>query len=645
MIAVPSAPMRTIGWLDLNQRFLAAELRRIAAYLDVRAEVPGAAAAVTDAEGAITEVRDELENDAAIDLVASAFGLTVFERDVLLLAAAVELDAGIAHRCLAATGMPAASFGLALSTLPGAHWTALLPDGPLRALRLVEVEARDSLVANPVRVAESVLHALAGIETIDPALAPLLARPREVSIASTTQLTAVERLSRLAGQATSFRYQLVGDDPDGQTDVAARAMRRLGRGLWLLTAADIPADTASRRAFAVTWNRDAALSGASLLVVDGGQPELTADFVDQVVGIVGVATRQPAGLEHEDARFELDRPLPLEQRELWLEALGEDGIDEANLSLLASQFRLSARGIWDAATRVVSARLLDQDLSPVAAARPAPEVGRLGDLGTWLEPRATWSHLVLPPDQVSILREIVAQVLGRTTVYESWGFRSRAADGLGIAALFEGDSGTGKTLAAEVVANELGLWVLRVDLASVVSKYIGETEKNIAKVFEAAEGTGAVILFDEAEALFGKRSEVRDSHDRYANIEVAYLLQRIESYRGLAILTSNAKSSIDRAFLRRLRFVVRFPFPNQGQREQIWRASFPAAAPTANLDFGKLSHLNLAGGDIRNIALAAAFLAAGASEPVSMAHLRAATRRELEKLGRPPSEADTRGWL
>ena len=281
----------------------------------------------------------------------------------------------------------------------------------------------------------------------------------------------------------------------------------------------------------------------------------------------------------------------------------------------------------------------------MSAARPLRIASDVGELATVIEPRASWADLILPDDQVALLRELVGHVRGRTTVHERWGFRSRAVDGLGIAALFEGESGTGKSLAAEVVASDLGMSLLRVDLATVVSKYIGETEKNVARVFTAAEASGAIILFDEAEALFGKRSEVRDSHDRYANIEIAYLLQRMETYRGLAILTSNAKSSLDRAFQRRLRFIVRFPFPDQVGRERIWRASIPADAPQRGLTFGKLARLNVAGGDIRNIALGAAFRAAAESKPISMAHVRDAARREMEKLGRQPSDADTRGWL
>ena len=230
-------------------------------------------------------------------------------------------------------------------------------------------------------------------------------------------------------------------------------------------------------------------------------------------------------------------------------------------------------------------------------------------------------------------------------MYENWGFASKGSRGLGISALFAGESGTGKTMAAEVLAQELRLDLYRIDLSSVVSKYIGETEKNLRRVFDAAEDSGAILLFDEADALFGKRSEVRDSHDRYANIEVSYLLQRMEAYRGLAILTTNLKAALDTAFLRRLRFVVQFPFPDAAQREAIWRNIFPTATPTDGIDYAKLAKLNLAGGNIRNIALNAAFLAAEASEPVRMLHLLQAAHSEAAKRERPLADAETRGWV
>jgi SpoVK/Ycf46/Vps4 family AAA+-type ATPase len=199
-------------------------------------------------------------------------------------------------------------------------------------------------------------------------------------------------------------------------------------------------------------------------------------------------------------------------------------------------------------------------------------------------------------------------------------------------------------MAAEVLALELRLDLYRIDLSAVVSKYIGETEKNLRRVFDAAEEGGAILLFDEADALFGKRSEVKDSHDRHANIEVSYLLQRMEAYRGLAILTTNLKDSLDGAFLRRLRFIVEFPFPSAAERAEIWRRVFPAATPTELLDVEKLARINLAGGSIRNVALNAAFLAAEAGEPVRMKHLLEAVRSEYAKDHKPLPEAEVRGW-
>ncbi len=260
--------------------------------------------------------------------------------------------------------------------------------------------------------------------------------------------------------------------------------------------------------------------------------------------------------------------------------------------------------------------------------------GGLDALAQRIDSHATFDDLVVPASVSSQLREIASQLRHRQRVYDEWGFGARDSRGLGIAALFSGESGTGKTLAAEAIANEARLDLYRIDLACVVSKYIGETEKNLSRVFDAAEHSGAVLLFDEADALFGKRSEVKDSHDRYANIEVAYLLQRVESYRGLAILTTNMKSALDRAFLRRIRFIVQFPFPDEAAREQIWRRQFPSNAPLDRIDFSAMSRLQLSGGSIRSVAVNAAFHAAAHGEAIGQDALMTAARAEFAKLER-----------
>ena len=256
-----------------------------------------------------------------------------------------------------------------------------------------------------------------------------------------------------------------------------------------------------------------------------------------------------------------------------------------------------------------------------------------------------WNDLVLPQLQVKTLREIAIHVRQRPKVYETWGFAAKSARDLGPSALFAGLSGTGKTMAAEVLANELCLDLYRIDLSSVVSKYIGETEKNLHWVFDAVEAGGTILLFDEADALFGKRTEVKDAHDRYANIQASYLLRRIEAYRGLVILTSNMKYALDSAFLRRIRFIVRFAFPDAAHRAEIWRRIFPPETPTEGLDVDKLARLSVAGGNIRNIALNAAFLAADEGGLVQMKHLQLAARSEYIKLEKPLNEAEIHGWV
>jgi SpoVK/Ycf46/Vps4 family AAA+-type ATPase len=363
---------------------------------------------------------------------------------------------------------------------------------------------------------------------------------------------------------------------------------------------------------------------------------------------------------HPVITFDVRKPGVNEQRTIWQNVLGSVHLN-GHIDALVSQFNLSASAIHSVGAAVLSTNkeMLslagDPDTSAEAerddlgkllwdACRVEARPG-LDDLAQRIEPIADWDNLVLPKAQQQLLREIAAHVRQRTTVYETWGFSAGSTRGLGISALFAGASGTGKTLAAEVLAHELQLDLYRIDLSSVVSKYVGETEKNLRRVFDAAEEGGAILLFDEADALFGKRSEVKDSHDRYANIEVSYLLQRMEVYRGLAILTTNLKSALDTAFLRRIRFVVQFPFPDAEQRAEIWQRILPRRLPTENLDMGKLARLNVAGGNIRNIALNAAFLAADAHEPVRMTHLLRAAYTEYAKLEKPLTEAEIGGWI
>lgn len=310
-----------------------------------------------------------------------------------------------------------------------------------------------------------------------------------------------------------------------------------------------------------------------------------------------------------------------------------------SLDLLAECFRFDESQILDAvhtATNLAAYRqepLQTEHLFEAARARSGHE---LSNLARKVRPVYGWDDIVLNDDAVTQLREICRRVTTRQRVLGKWGFARKLSGGKGVNALFYGHSGTGKTMAAEVIASELRLDLYKIDLAGVVSKYIGETEKNLDRIFSAAETANAILLFDEADALFGKRSEVKDSHDRYANLEISYLLQKMEQYEGVAILATNLRQNLDDAFVRRLAFMVSFPFPDEASRLRIWRGIWPKAAPlAADVDLEYLAAtFRLSGGNIRNIALAAAFEAAEAGSSISMRHLLDATRREFQKLGK-----------
>jgi hypothetical protein len=369
--------------------------------------------------------------------------------------------------------------------------------------------------------------------------------------------------------------------------------------------------------------------------------------VDAISGHVILTGDGPAAVAHRDlVRVIAEGPDMPERVELWRHALGPVAASlDGAVERVACEFDLSQAQI-DAVARQVRRVARDGHDNGDALWQVAQSVSRtrLDGRAERIVPRAGWADLVLPSAQMDALRLMATQLRNRQQVYAEWGFARQSTRGLGISALFAGPSGTGKTMAAEVLARELAFELYRIDLSQVVSKYIGETEKNLKQVFDTAECGGTILLFDEADALFGRRSAVRDSHDRYANIEVSYLLQRMESFRGLAILTTNMKNALDPAFLRRIRFVVQFPFPDGSQRAEIWRRAFPQSTPTENLDIPRLARLNVAGGNIRNIAMNAAFLAADASEPVRMSHLLRAARTEYVKLERTLTDGEIAGW-
>jgi hypothetical protein len=601
------------------------------------------------------------KSDACHRVLARIFGLTSFEAGVLLLCLAAELHPEAAELCAAAHNdarLRFPTFQLALRTFEDAHWSATLPQSALRRWNLIEIGTGDNFLAAQLTLAEPVLHFLTGTPALDERLLPLLEAVAPPQILPSCYRAQAEKLVALLAESREQAVvaHLTGSATLGKHAVAALAAASVGMRLYALDAAHLPTARKDREFVQHLLERDAALLGFTLLVDVGhagaAEAAAAAQLADTFEGSAllcgdGVPALRRSRVE----RVVLDRPDPASQQALWNFALGDAAARcNGHVERVSTQFSLDCEEILrtgDAVRRrMEAATASDPDAGEqLLASCRAGARGALDVLAQRIAPRAGWQDIVVPEAVLESLHAIAAQVRQQGKVLERWGFAAQTSRGLGISALFHGSSGTGKTLAAEVLARDLGLDLWRIDLSQTVSKYIGETEKNLRSIFDAAENTGSILLFDEADALFGRRSEVRDSHDRYANIEVSYLLQRIEAYRGLAILTSNLRGNLDTAFLRRVTFFVSFPFPDQNLRRSIWERIFPSAMPAEHLDYAKLARLNLAGGNIRNIALNAAYIAADLDQPVRMEHLLAAARRECAKIERPLTATETGGWV
>jgi hypothetical protein len=630
-----------------------------------------------DIVAAFPAVRSWLEGKPArtvpetrADRLATLFGLDDFARNVVLLAAYAALEPEAARLIGELQGdsrRVAPTVGLALARVPGAHWSAFGGQAPLRTWGLIHAGSGEALTGAALELAPSVMFFLLGSPEISEELA-LSAR----LIDPPTGLTPAR--SRLAAEIAARIVpgreeivQLCGPDPAGKQQAAARAGKAAGQPVYGLNALALPGAMSDVARVAQMWRRDLGLTGARLLVdaADLAETRPLILFAEMLRTPFLIAAPDAVSLGRlPSIRLDMPRPTTAEQMPIWERQLGPLARKlNGSVEKLASHFAVSPELIQSVAAELNQA--IDASKAKPAGKRAGKGTGkaaldldriawqacrqfarpRMDDLARRVEGSARWEDLILPEAQMRTLRAIAAQVRHRTTVYERWGFAERSMGrGLGVSALFAGPSGAGKTMAGEVLGAELDLDVYRIDLSAIVSKWIGETEKNLRRVFDAAEEGCAILQFDEADALFGKRSEVKDSHDRHANIEVSYLLQRLEEYRGLSILTTNLRNNIDPAFLRRLRFIVDFAFPEARERVEIWRGIFPRQTPLDGLDFERLGQLSLAGGSIRNIAIAAAFLAAEQESRVGMPQILAAAKTEYEKTGRTMTGAELRGW-
>ena len=593
----------------------------------------------------------------ALCVLAEQARLDSLEKDLLLAAAAPALDGafGQAFAELSDDGRrPYASLHLALGLFVEGATDRLLaadcltPARPLRSLRLVDVDddAGGPLLTRRLGVDERIADYLRGLNRPDARVVPFLSPvSAPLSTGSIDRLAQgiTERVARDQGWST---VNLVGASDAGARELARSVCAGLGLDLLALDISKLAGSSeAERRTILALLGREAMLGGIALLVDTAGvEPRSpAAATVDEMIEraaatLFVISAERWTGLSeaHRTAHvIAVPRPTRLEQRVLWSAALATRPHSmNGELDAIVQQFDFGPGAIAETVER--ASRTVDEITARDLWRSCREQMGAgLAELAHRVTPSYGWDDIVVTDDVRAQLTELADQVALRARVYEGWGFGSQLGRGRGITALFAGPSGTGKTMAAEILARHLELDLYRIDLAGVVSKYIGETEKNLRRVFDAAERTGAILFFDEADALFGSRTEVRDSHDRYANVEVNYLLQRMEDYAGLAILATNRRTALDTAFIRRLRFVITFPVPGPDDRRRIWERVFPAQAELSDIQYGFLSRLEVTGGNIRSIAVNAAFLAAAEHKPVTMAHLIRAAAREYTKLSKP----------
>jgi SpoVK/Ycf46/Vps4 family AAA+-type ATPase len=649
--------MRSSEWSDLSRSYFNHEVARLMTYIEqAQSEQPP------------TLSRPPLERlnrpFVALEQLTYTFNLNTLEWALLLLCATWEISLNLKKNCEALFDQPfpAPTRGLAL-VLFGGEYNFFDPRSPLFQWKLLN-QGQGSLCDAPLWVDRWVLHYILGFDPpthqfSDSTLPKSI--PFTNDILSLSQENLLAALLNLWAEAISSQItQLISDDPHAAKLIAATAFSERGFRPFEIAAATLNFDAKLVEDWIIHWQRLASLENYAL-ILDCGDPstlnatakQLIAELIKTTITPVFLTASERISKTTDILTLELPPLNAADQKQLWTHYLQDvpEPLD-TQIGALVVQFNLTAHQIQSAASQAiaqtraeapsVTPQTLTENLWKICQTQSRSSLEGLVER---IEPKTTWNELILPPEPSQILHQIIATIRQRAKVYEDWKMGGETRRGMGITSLFYGPSGTGKTTAAEIIAHDLKLDLYRVDLSQVSSKYIGETEKNLKKVFAAAESSGAVLLFDEADSIIGKRSEVKDARDRYANQEVGYLLQAMENYSGLAILTTNLPNSLDTAFMRRIRFSIRFEYPTPEERAQIWQRNFPPTAPTLNLSYQRLAQLNVSGASIRNIAMGGAFVAAQDDAPIQMKHILQAARAELLKLGRSITDQEIRGWV
>ncbi len=643
---------------------------------DEAAEFADAQARADNAATRFVDAAHREGHTLRLEQLASAFDLDQFDLDALLICLAPTLD--LRYEPLygylqddVTRKRPSVNLILDLFCEPGLDRLQMLTrfaaDAPLIKHELLERTTergsiKPSLLSQTLVVDEAVVSWLLGKYQPHADLRPfaILEAPQ---VSGKDELLAAQALFEDADTERPI-IAMYGPDQAGQMAAARLRAARMDRPLLTIDlAAARKAELPLLRIIRLAL-RDARLTGAALQLTgwdecfdrqagDAPPADMLQALCEHPGPIVmsSCAAWQFKGIDRARPLRWIEFPVPsyAQRLELWKHFVCDtspDGrVEELDVTGVAGQFRLTSGQIRDAVSTARDSavqRGAPLQVSDLFAAARAHSNPRLASLAHKIEPHFRWEDIVLPVDRVRQLLEICNHVKYRAVVYDEWGFDRKLALGKGLNVLFAGSSGTGKTMAAEIMAHELGLDLYKIDLSTVVSKYIGETEKNLSRIFAEAETSNAILFFDEADALFGKRSEVRDAHDRYANIEISYLLQRMEEHQGIVILATNLRKNMDDAFVRRMHFTVEFPFPSEADRRRIWEKIWPAETPRSpalDLDFAA-RRFELAGGNIRNIAVAAAFLAASDGRVVDMKHLIHATKREYQKIGKVVTESE-----